>query len=69
MASFRYFWCQIKSSIVERLSAVRVETVERIQQTSMVIAQATAVINEVSEDAQVMIFFILLLFPHKQWDS
>ena len=43
----------MKSSIVKQMSAVRVETVERIQQTSNVIAQATSDISEVTVEAQV----------------
>ncbi|PFX34734.1 Protein sidekick-1, partial [Stylophora pistillata] len=43
----------VKSSIVEQLSAVQVETVERIQQTSNVIAEAVSVVNEVTVEAQI----------------
>ena len=43
----------MKSSIVKQMSAVRVETVERIQQTSNVIAEATSDISEVTVEAQV----------------
>ena len=44
---------QVKSSIVKRLSAVQVETVERIQQISKVIAEAVSVVSEVTAEAQV----------------
>ena len=44
---------QMKSSIIKQLSAVRVETVERIQQTSNVIAEATLFVSEVTVEAQV----------------
>ena len=44
---------QVKSSIVKQLSAVQVETVERIQQTSKVIAEAVSVVDEVTAEAQV----------------
>ena len=44
---------QVKSSIVKQLSVVQVETVERIQQTSKVIAEALSVVNEVTAEAQV----------------
>lgn len=43
----------MKSSIVKQISAIRVETVERVQQTSNVIAEATSVIAEVTVEAQV----------------
>jgi len=43
----------MKSSIVKQISAIRVETVERVQQTSSVIAEATSVISEVTVEAQV----------------
>ncbi|XP_078344032.1 polycystin family receptor for egg jelly-like [Oculina patagonica] len=43
---------EMKSSIVEQLSAIKVETVERVQQTSNVIAEATSVISEVTVEAQ-----------------
>ena len=52
---------QVKSSIVKRLSAVQVETVERIQQISKVIAEAVSVVGEVTVEAQV-IFFSHLFF-------
>ncbi|KAJ7334470.1 hypothetical protein OS493_014787 [Desmophyllum pertusum] len=42
----------MKSSIVKQLSAIKVETVERVQQTSNVIAEATSVISEVTVEAQ-----------------
>ena len=44
---------QLKSSIVKQISAIQVETVERVQQTSSVIAEATSVISEVTAEAQV----------------
>ena len=44
---------QVKSSIVKQLSAVQVETVERIRQTSKVIAEALSVVSEVTAEAQV----------------
>ena len=44
---------QVKSSIVKQLSAVQVETVERIQQTSNVIAEAVSTVDEVAVEAQV----------------
>ena len=43
----------MKSSIVQQLSAVQVETVLRLQQVSNVIAQATSVVSEVTVEAQV----------------
>ena len=48
---------KIKSSIVKQLSEVKVETVERIKQTSDVIADATAVLSEVTVEAEVIISF------------
>ena len=48
---------QVKSSIVKQLSAVQVETVERIQQTSNVIAEAVSIVNEVTVDAQVYVAY------------
>ena len=44
---------QVKSIIVKQLSAVQVETVERIQQTSNVIAEAVSIVDEVAVEAQV----------------
>lgn len=43
----------MKSSIVKQLSAIEVETVERVQQTSNVIAEATSDISEITVEAQV----------------
>ena len=54
---------QAKSSIVKRLSAVQVETVERIQQISKVIAETVSVVGEVTAEAQV-IFFSHLFFSY-----
>ena len=48
---------KIKSSIVKQVSEVKVETVERIKQTSDVIADATAVLSEVTVEAEVIIRF------------
>ena len=48
---------KIKASIVKQLSEVNVETVERIKQTSDVIADATAVLSEVTVEAEVIISF------------
>ena len=55
---------QVKSSIVKHLSAVQVETVERIQQISKVIAEAVSVVGEVTAEAQVN-FFLRIYFFHK----
>ena len=44
---------QVKSSIIKQLSAVQVETVERIQQISNVIAEAVSTVDEVAVEAQV----------------
>ena len=44
---------KIKSSIVKQVSEVKVETVERIKQTSDVIADATSVLSEVTVEAEV----------------
>ena len=52
---------QVKSSIVKQLSTVQVETVERIQQISKVIAEAVSVVGEVTAEAQVN-FFTHLFF-------
>ena len=53
----------MKSSIVKQISAIRVETVERVQQTSNVIAEATSIVAEVTVEAQVCLstFFPCLL--------
>ena len=48
---------QVKSIIVKQLSAVQVETVERIQQTSSVIAKAVSIVNEVTVEAQVYVAY------------
>ena len=48
---------KIKSSIVKQVSEVKVETVERIKQTSDVIADVTAVLSEVTVEAEVIISF------------
>ena len=48
---------QVKSRIVKQLSAVQVETVERIQQTSNVIAEAVSIVNEVTVEAQVCVAY------------
>ena len=48
---------KIKSSIVKQVSEVNVETVERIKQTSDVIADATAVLSEVTVEAEVIVSF------------
>lgn len=52
----------MKSSIVKQLSAIRVETVDRIQQTSNVIAEATSVISEVTVEAQVCLPTLISVF-------
>ena len=57
---------QVKSSIVKQLSAVQVETVERIQQTSKVIAEAVSVVDEVTAEAQVN-FLRIYLFHRRYW--
>lgn len=44
---------KIKSSIVKQVSEVKVETVERIKQTSDIIADATSVLSEVTVEAEV----------------
>ena len=44
---------KIKSSIVKQVSEVKVETLERIKQTSDVIADATTVLSEVTLEAEV----------------
>ena len=48
---------QVKSIIVKQFSAVQVETVERIQQTSSVIAEAVSIVNEVTVEAQVYVAY------------
>ena len=52
----------MKSSIVKQLSAVQVETVERIQQISKVIAEAVSVVGEVTTEAQVNFFYASIFF-------
>jgi len=52
----------MKSSIVKQISAIRVETVERVQQTSNVIAEATSVIGEVTVEAQVCHYTLISVF-------
>jgi len=44
---------KIKSSIVKQLSELKVETLERIKQTSDIIADATSVLSEVTVEAEV----------------
>ena len=51
--SVYFFTWQMKSSIVQQLSAVHVETVLRLQQVSNVVALATSVVSEVTVEAQV----------------
>ena len=48
---------QVKSGIIKQLSAVQVETVERLQQTSNVIAEAVSIVNEVTVEAQVYVAY------------
>ena len=55
---------QVKSSIVKQLSAVQVETVERIQQISKVIAEAVSVVGEVTAEAQVNFFYASIFFTN-----
>lgn len=43
----------MKSSILQQMSAVKAETVLRVQQVSNVIAEASSVISEVTVEAQV----------------
>ena len=57
---------QVKSSIVKQLSAVQVETVERIQQTSNVIAEAVSIVNEVTVETQVYVAYWIFLNKHLQ---
>ena len=45
---------QMKSNIIQLLSAVQVDTVVRVQQVSNVIAFASSVIDEVTVEAQVI---------------
>ena len=54
----------MKSSIVKQLSAVQVETVERIQQISKVIAEAVSVVGEVTAEAQVNFFYASIFFTN-----
>ena len=61
------FLLQMKSSIVKQISAIRVETVERVQQMSNVIAEATSVVGEVTVEAQVCLptfISVLIVFPY-----
>ena len=60
-----FFW-QVKSIIVKQLSAVQVETVERIQQTSSVIAEAVSIVNEVTVEAQVYVAYWIFVNKHLQ---
>ena len=48
--------------MVKQLSAVQVETVERIQQISKVIAEAVSVVGEVTAEAQVNFFYASIFF-------
>ena len=57
---------QVKSSIVKQLSAVQVETVERIQQTSNVIAEAVSIVNEVTVETQVYVAYRIFVNKHLQ---
>ena len=57
---------QVKSIIVKQLSAVQVETVERIQQTSSVIAEAASIVNEVTVEAQVYVAYWIFVNKHLQ---
>ena len=57
---------QVKSIIVKQLSAVQVETVERIQQTSNVIAEAVSIVNEVTVEAQVYVAYWIFVNKHLQ---
>ena len=52
----------MKSSIVKQISAIRVETVERVQQTSNVIAEATSIVAEVTVEAQVCLSILVFVF-------
>ena len=57
---------QVKSIIVKQLSAVQVGTVERIQQTSSVIAEAVSIVNEVTVEAQVYVAYWIFVNKHLQ---
>ena len=57
---------QVKSIIVKQLSAVQVETVERIQQTSNVIAEAVSIVNEVTVETQVYVAYWIFVNKHLQ---
>ena len=57
---------QVKSRIVKQLSAVQVETVERIQQTSNVIAEAVSIVNEVTVETQVYVAYWIFVNKHLQ---
>ena len=57
---------QVKSNIVKQLSAVQVETVERIQQTSNVIAEAVSIVNEVTVETQVYVAYWIFVNKHLQ---
>lgn len=57
---------QVKSSIIKQLSAVQVESVERIQQTSNVIAEAVSIVNEVTVEAQVYVAHWIFVNKHLQ---
>ena len=63
----KVIFLQVKSSIVKQLSAVQVETVERILQTSNVIAEAVSIVEEVTAEAQVN--FQCICFCHKSPSS
>lgn len=45
---------QMKSNIIQLISAIQVDTVVRVQQVSNVIAFASSVIGEVTVEAQVI---------------
>ena len=49
----------MKSSILQQVSAVRAETVVRVQQLSNVIAEASSVISEVTVEAQVIVLVLV----------
>ena len=51
-----FSFVQVKSKIIQQLSAIPVETVARVQQVSNVIASASSVIDEVTVEAQVMLY-------------
>ena len=57
---------QVKSGIIKQLSAVQVESVERIQQTSNVIAEAVSIVNEVTVEAQVCVAYWIFVNKHLQ---